>query len=186
MDTESRSRTLLTPGDCVLAVVDVQEKLLPVMEDEERMQGNIVRLLRFCRIVSMPVLACEQIKLGSVVEPVRQELGETEPIRKDCFNCFDSPEFMEQSRATGRKALILAGIEAHICIAQTALAGLQKGWIVHVVQDATSSRHEPNVSIAANRLQRAGAVVTSTEMFMFELLRRAGTDAFRETIKLIK
>jgi nicotinamidase-related amidase len=185
MATTNRPPRLLSAEDCVLAIIDVQEKLLPVMEDEERVQNNIVRLLQFCRIASIPVLPCEQIKLGSIVEPIRRELEETAPIRKDCFNCFDSPEFRDRLRALDRRALIVAGIEAHICVSQTAIAGLAD-YDVHVVADATSSRHAPNIDIASNRLLQAGAVVTSTEMFMFEVLRRAGTDAFRQTIKLVK
>lgn len=110
-------------------------------------------------------------------------LNET-PISKTTFNCFQSEEFLRKINVTGRDVLILAGIETHIRVAQTALEAPPRK--VHVVSDATSSRTIENWIVGLNRMREAGSVITSAEMLIFELLKKAGTEEFRAVLKLVK
>lgn len=176
---------LLRREDVVLAVIDVQERLLPAVADGDRVVANIVKLLRFAQIIDLPVILTEQQKLGATVEPIRAEIPGVEPISKMEFGCFACAGFAEAVEALGRSALVLAGIEAHICVAQTALAAIPD-YAVHVVSDAISSRSPDDRDAALKRMMQSGATITSTEMVMYELLGRAGTDEFRAVLKLVK
>jgi nicotinamidase-related amidase len=183
--TAKRGAELLQREDAVLVVIDVQERLLPAVADGEAVVANIVKLLRFAQIIELPVILTEQQKLGSIVAPVRGEIPGVEPIGKMEFGCFACPDFREALHASGRNTLVLSGIEAHICIAQTALAAIPQ-YAVHVVSDAVSSRSADDRKVALKRMLQAGVTITSTEMLMYELLGRAGTDEFRAVLKLVK
>jgi isochorismate hydrolase len=163
----------------------MQEKLFPAVAEKETLAANVVRLARFSRIVGIPVIITEQEKLGSTLPEIRDELREIAPILKTDFNCFGSALFIEKVKATKRKTLILTGTEAHICVAQTALSGVSE-YSVHVVSDAISSRSLRNREIALTRMMQAGVTVTSTEMVIYEIMKKAGTDVFREVLKLVK
>jgi isochorismate hydrolase len=176
---------LLRREDAVLVVIDIQERLLPVIEDREKLVGNMVRLLRFARIIDLPVVVTEQQNLGGTVPEVRDELEVFRPIGKIEFDCFRRAEFVAKLRDLGKPALVLTGIEAHICVCQTALRALPD-FNVHVIADAVSSRTADNRRIALDRMQQRGATISSTEMVIYELLERAGTDEFRQTLKLVK
>ena len=179
------SSPLLDRSKCVLVVVDAQEKLLPVIHGQEEVVANIVRLVRFCRMAEVPVLATEQIKLGATVEPIREALDEHVPVIKDTFSCFASEVFRDALASTGRDTLLVCGVEAHVCVFQTCLEGAT-AHPVQVAADAVSSRTPRNAQLALDRLARAGVAVTSTETAIFEMLRKAGTDEFRRTLPLVK
>jgi nicotinamidase-related amidase len=181
----SRRSRLLNPDDCVFLLVDMQEKLLPVISENERVLDNIVRLAQFCSILNIPVVVSEQIKLGRTVSQIQEVLPDLEPLEKESFDCLLTPSISDALAKTGRKTLVLAGIEAHVCVLQTALHGLED-YQVHVVSDAASSRSQHNVKAAERRLLQAGAIVSTTEMFIFEALQRAGTEAFKKSYVLIK
>lgn len=177
--------SLIRPEDTALLVIDVQEKLLPHIHGGEKVAANIVRLVRFAEVLGIPVVAAEQGKLGSTVEPIREVLGAVVPVQKLDFGALGCADFADKVRATGRKTLLLVGIEAHICVAQTALQALPE-YTVHVVADAVGSRDPVNREVALNRMSQAGAVVTSAEMAMYELLRVAGTEEFKKILPLVK
>ena len=178
---------LLTDSDCALIVVDVQEKLLPVISGKDDILANCVRLAKFAAIAGLPVIACCQQKLGNIVPPLAQALPEDlEAIEKISFDCFGQGEFGQAVLDAGRKTLVVCGIEAHICVAQTTLSALAKGYGVHVIADAVGSRTEANLNVALDRLAAAGAVVSSTEMFIYEVLKKAGTDQFKQVLPLVK
>ncbi len=179
------TQRLITREDCVLLVIDVQEKLVPVVSNKERVIENVIRLSRFAQIIGMPVIFTEQVKLGLTLPEVRKELSNVQTVSKIYFNCFFCKEFSDGIEKTGRKTLIVAGIEAHICVAQTALYALPD-FNVHVISDAVSSRTPENCLVALERMGRAGAVISSTEMFIYELLQRAGTDEFKTVLQLVK
>jgi isochorismate hydrolase len=176
---------LIDREDSVLVVIDVQEKLMPVISGQDRVIDNVVRLLRFSQIVRLPVILTEQEKLGDTLPRIMEARPDLRPIRKLDFDCFGCREFVETTRGLGRNTLIIVGVEAHICVAQTALHAVPT-FAVHVVSDATSSRTEQNWQVALERMRQAGVVVTSTEMVIYELLQRAGTDEFRATLPLVK
>ncbi len=172
-------------SDAVLVVIDLQEKLVPHIAGAGGVLDRTARLVRVARILGVPVVWTEQRNLGETVDPVRSELQGMEPVRKLAFGCFGDGAFRRRLDATGRNTLILAGIEAHICVAQTALQGLAE-YDVHVVADAVGSRDPVNRDIALARLRAAGVVVTTWEMVVYELLERAGTDEFRAVLPLVK
>jgi isochorismate hydrolase len=176
---------LLDRRDCALLVIDVQEKLVPHIHASERVVESIVRLVRFAEILEIPVFAAEQGKLGPTVGPIREALPACEPTPKLAFGALGCSAFVERLAASGKGSLILTGIEAHICVAQTALQALPS-FGVHVVADAVGSRSPDNCRIALERLRQAGAVVTTTEMLMYELMVEAGTDEFRRVLPLVK
>ncbi|MBI5445579.1 MAG: isochorismatase family protein [Deltaproteobacteria bacterium] len=176
---------LLDRRDCALLVVDVQEKLLPHIHEGERVRDSIVRLVRFAEILGIPVLAAEQGKLGPTVGPIREALQGVEPAPKLAFSALGCPAISQRLAELGKGALIVTGIEAHICVAQTVLQALPS-FAVHVVADAVGSRSPENCRIALDRLRGAGAVVTTSEMLMYELMVEAGTDEFRRVLPLVK
>ena len=171
--------------DCILAVVDVQEKLVPVIARAEEIIQNIIKLVKFARMLALPIVFTEQQNLGRTVEQIRSETGEVEAISKITFSCFASDEFRNYVHSLKRKTLILTGIESHICVAQTALDAPRE-FSVQVVADAVASRDPRNREIALDRMRAAGITITSTEMLMYELLKKAGTDEFRATLPLVK
>ena len=171
----------------VLAVIDVQEKLAAVMQDRKRLETNIERLIHGAAILGVPVLHTEQYPqgLGPTTPKLAAALTER-PIQKMCFSGYACEEFGQWIHSLGRRQVLLAGIEAHVCVYQTALDLLQNDYEVHLVVDAVSSRTAANKQLAIERMREEGAKLTSTEMALFELTERAGTDEFRAISRLIR
>ncbi|MHB8896246.1 MAG: isochorismatase family protein [Candidatus Geothermincolia bacterium] len=176
---------LVERGDCVLVVIDVQEKLLAVMSDKDAVLENATKLVRFANITGLPVLVTEQEKLGPTVPSLADEIKDFEPIMKLDFDAYQVPQFVKKLVDLDRETVILVGIESHICVTQTALSLLPL-FDVHVIADAVSSRTPENKQVALERMRVNGATVSSTEMFMYEVLKKAGTEEFKATLKLIK
>lgn len=184
-DLHAVKKPLLNPADCFLVIIDMQERLVPAMAGKEKLIENVLKLVKFARIFGLPIILTEQQKLGTTIPEISVELIDIEPISKLEFNCFASPLFVDQIRGQRRHTLIIAGIEAHICVAQTALYALASH-TVHVVSDAIASRSPHNREIALERMRQQGVIITSTEMVIYELLEKAGTDQFREVLALVK
>ncbi|MCX5866590.1 MAG: hydrolase [Proteobacteria bacterium] len=176
---------LIRREESMLVVIDVQEKLMPAIFNRQHVIDNVIRLLKFARIIGLPVILTEQDKLGPTLPEIKKEIPGVDPIIKTSFNCFYCPEFSERIKKPGRNTLILAGVENHVCVAQTAIHALPN-FNVHVVSNAVSSRTPENWSVGIERMRQFGAVITSTEMLIFELLRKAGTEEFRATLPLVK
>ena len=178
--------SLLRRDNCLLVIIDMQQKLVPLMHERERLVASVSRLARFAGIVGLPVVVSEQTNLGPTIGEVASVLPPgAAPVEKISFDCFGCPPFQEKLWELERPNLVLAGIESHICVAQTALSALV-GHGVHIIADAVSSRRESNRQVALARLQQAGAVLSSVEMCMYEILRQAGTDEFRQVLPLVK
>jgi nicotinamidase-related amidase len=179
---------VLQSDNTVVVVVDVQEKLAGVMSERERLVDSLDRLVRGVRVLGLPVIWLEQnpARLGPTVPEVAAGLQGLVPIAKMSFSCCDSGEFSRALEASGRRQVLIAGIEAHICIAMTTLDLLARGYEVHVVSDAVSSRTEANRVLALARMRGAGAVVTGVEMALYELLRVAEGDKFKAILKIVK
>ena len=171
-------------GTC-LVIIDIQEKLFPIMGERERLLENVLRLARFSKIIDLPVIVTEQKKLGPTLPQIRKALPETEPVEKTAFDAFRCEAFRERVEELSPRTLVLAGIEAHICVTQTALHALSS-YRVHAISDAVSTRLPENRNVGLERMAAAGVTLSSTEMFLFELLVEAGTDTFRKTLELIK
>ncbi len=186
MDKEELARHLFaTREDSVLVIIDMQTRLVPVVSQAERIVENTKRLLALSRLLALPAVFTEQENLGPTVPELIEGITDHAPVSKLAFNCFSSVPFSVRLRETGRHTLILAGIEAHICVAQTALWAHPR-FNVHVVSDAISSRSPDNRSVAVERMRAGGLTITSTEMVIYELLQQAGTDEFRAMLPLIK
>lgn len=175
-----------------LLIVDVQEKLLPAMASASRVEAMSVRLLRAARRLGAPITLSEQYPrgLGATIEAVRAEAGnEAVVLDKTCFSCFADEGLRNRLlalRTEGRLQIVLAGIEAHICVMQTALDLAANGFETFVAADAISSRSEESRSLAMIRMRDAGARIVDSEMVMFEWLERAGTPEFKDLQQFIK
>jgi len=178
---------LVVKEQTALLVIDVQERLMPVIHEQEKIFANVNKLLRGAEILGLETIITEQYPkgLGNTCKEV--EIGEGKTlIEKVCFSCMLSEPVTEQLKLTNKKALIVCGVESHICVLKTTLDALKQGYEVHVVADAVSSRTAENKQIALDRMRQAGAFITSVEMILFMLLDKAGTDEFKAISKLIK
>lgn len=184
------ARHPLDADQCALLVVDIQEKLLPPIFQKEQLVRNSKLLIRAAAVLKIPALVSTQYSkgLGPTVPEITSLLPETEAIDKDRFSCFGSDAFCTLlKRLPGnRNTLLLCGMESHICVAQTALAALREGYLVHVASDAVSSRTEWNWNIGLERMRAAGAVISSTEMAIYELMRSSSSPAFKEMLPYLK
>jgi nicotinamidase-related amidase len=184
------ARRSLEADQCALIVVDIQEKLLPPIWEKERFVRNAQLLIRLAGILKIPALVTTQYTkgLGNTVPEIASLLPGSPPIDKLTFSCFGSDVFCSLlKRLPGqRTTALLCGMETHICVMQTALGALREGYLVHVASDAVSSRTELNWRIGLDRMRSAGAILSSTEMIVYELLRASGTPAFKELLPHLK
>ena len=184
------ARRPLESDQCALVVVDIQEKLLPPIFQKEQLVRNSKLLIRAAKVLKIPAIVSTQYAkgLGQTVPEIASLLPEVQPIDKDRFSCFGSDVFCTLlKRLPGkRNTLLLCGMESHICVMQTALAALREGYIVHVASDAVSSRTEWNWKIGLDRVRDAGAVISSTEMMIYEVMRSSASLAFKEMLPFLK
>jgi nicotinamidase-related amidase len=176
----------LTGAHGGLLIIDVQEKLMPLIEDRDMVVANAVRLVRAARTLNIPVWATEQYPRG--LGPTVPELAELIPHRPDktIFHCCAVPELLEQLHGRGVQHLTLAGIETHVCVAQTALELMGLGFRVQVPADAVASRFQLDWQFALRRLEHAGAVVSTTESTLFEWVERSDHPHFKAISQLVK
>jgi nicotinamidase-related amidase len=171
-----------------LVVVDMQERLLPVIFERERVLNNVVLLARAAATLGLPIFATEQYRqgLGPTVPEVAAAISGFAPMEKLTFSACGGPGFMVGLEYHRISDIILCGIEAHVCVLQTCLELLEQKGRVFVVADAISSRTVDNYKFALERMRDARAAIVSTEMIVFELLQRAGTDEFKRLLPLLK
>lgn len=182
------ARRLLRADDCVLGVIDIQERLLPPIFEKERLVRNSQLLIRMANILSLPVVVSTQYSkgLGQTIPEIASLLPNVSPVDKVEFGCFGNGEFCSAIGVlAGRNTLLLCGMESHICVMQTALGALNQGLTVHVAADAVSSRTELNWKLGLERMRAAGAVLSSTEMMIYELLGKSGSQ-FKEMLQYVK
>ena len=184
------ARRPLEAEQCALAVIDIQERLLPPIFQKEQLVRNAQLLIRAAGILKIPALVSTQYAkgLGATVPQIASLLPDTEAIDKTLFSCFGSDLFCGAlKRVPGqRNTLLLCGMESHICVTQTALAALREGYLVHVASDAVGSRTEWNWKIGLDRMRAAGAVISSTEMMIYELMRSSSSAGFNELLPHLK
>jgi nicotinamidase-related amidase len=173
----------------VVLVVDLQEKLAPAIAERDRVVRNSLLLLRLARVLGLPVVLTTQYAhgLGPTLPEVLAEAPGVVPLDKTSFGCFADDAFLSRLRSLeGRDQLLVAGIETHICVAQTVLGALEAGYQVHVAGDAVGSRTEANREVGLARMERAGALLSSAEMASYELLARSDTAAFKAMLPHFK
>jgi nicotinamidase-related amidase len=171
-----------------LVVVDVQEAFRPAVIEFDKVARNVGTLVQGASVLGVPLLVTEQYPkgLGHTVPEVARHLDGVEAIEKVCFSAADSDGFNSSLRQSGKEQLLLCGIESHVCVSQTAEDLLASGHEVHVARDAVTSRTEENRELGLHKMERAGAVITSVEAALFELLRASGTPEFKAIQKLVK
>lgn len=183
-----RHENLADRSDTCLVVVDMQEPFLRVMFDRETVTANVNRLIDTAKILGMPVLATLQNpeRMGGTVPEVEEHLPPHEPVSKMTFSCCGEESFAAQLAAFRKNTVIVCGIETHICISQTAHDLLALGYTVHVPEDAVCSRTQSDWRAGIEKMRQSGAIITCTESAIYELLGCAGTEEFRQVLKLIK
>jgi nicotinamidase-related amidase len=174
--------------DCVLLLVDIQKSMLDLCEERGRTVLNAGALIEAAQLFGIPVLCSvhNSAKLGGFLPELGDKISEPKMLDKLEFNCFENEGIARALLETGRKTLLLAGLEGHVCIFHTGVGALRLGYRVHVARDAVTSRSTSDKQTGMHRLDRAGAVLSSTEMMIFELLNRAGTEQFRALLPLVK
>ncbi len=179
---------LLAAPETQLLVIDIQARLLPVMLDGARVMRQAGILLQAARRLAIPALITEQYPqgLGPTMPEVMAEAGDVPVLAKMHFSAASDPAIRSRIEAANRPQIVIAGIEAHVCVLQTALTLREAGRQVAVVVDAVSSRHADSVSVALQRLQAAGAELVTTEMCLFEWLGSAAHPDFKSLSRLIK
>ncbi len=177
-----------TPENALLLLVDVQGKLARIMHESEAMIHQQKVLIEACRLLDVPVVWAEQLpdKLGPTVPELAEKLEGYSPCAKGSFGCWGDENLREAVRASGRDRILLAGIEAHVCVWQTAAALRSENYEVHLIADAVSSRSAFNREIAFRRMQAAGVHMSNVEMALFELMHDASHPRFRDITKLLK
>lgn len=179
---------LLNPENTLLVAIDFQERLFPTMHDKEKLLRQVVKLIQGVKVLEIPVILTEQYPrgLGPTLPEIAELLLDIKPIEKTCFNCCDTESFNKSLEATKRKQVLLCGIEAHICVYQTAVALVQAGYEVQVVADCVASRESENKMVSLFKMGAAGIPPTTMETALFELLKVASGDKFKQISNIVK
>lgn len=182
-------QNVLDSGDCILVVVDLQDRVLNTIYQADRVVNNSIKLIECAKIFSIPILVTVQYKdkMGPTTQSVLDVLpDDVMELDKTTFSCMGGACFEDLLKNNLRKQVLLCGIETHICINQTAHDLLARGYSVHICEDAVSSRILDNKQIAIRKMEHSGCVITSTEMSIFELTRDASRAEFKKILPLVK
>ena len=179
---------MFTVDKTALLIIDVQGKLAQLMHDKKALFDNLGRIVRGVKTLEIPILWAEQNPegLGPTIPAIAEQLPELDPIAKTSFSCCGSEDFIEALSWVSRKQILVVGIEAHVCVYQTVMDLLERGYEVQVVADAVSSRTLENKKIGLKKMTGAGAGITSVETALFEILRVAKGEKFKEILKIVK
>lgn len=183
----TRHEKILKQDSTALLVIDIQERILKVINEYERVVDNSLKLIKGFKILEMPVLYTEQYPkgLGSTVSDLLEVLG-AGAVEKTTFSCSGADNLFPTLINSGIKQLAVCGIESHVCVQQTVMDLLANGFQVNLAADAVSSRRELDYKIALDRMDKLGAEITTTESILFELLEKSGTEKFKAISKLVK
>jgi nicotinamidase-related amidase len=180
---------ILMKEGTALLVIDMQPSLFPLVHDKDTLLKNTISCIETAKIFNLPILLTEQYPkgLGVTIPEVQNALPEYKPIAKNEFSCVRNDAFYSHLKVMeGVNTLIVTGIETHICVNQTVLDAMANGYNVHLVADATSARSEYNKKIGIKKMRNAGAVISSLEMLIYELLETKDAKEFKDILKLVK
>ena len=179
---------MLTTDNTVVVAIDFQERLFPVMHEKENLLKNVLKLIKGAQALKVPVIITEQYPkgLGPTLPEIKELIPDMQPVEKTCFSCCDEGDFTRTLEATKRKQVLICGIEAHICVYQTAMALLRADYEVQVVADCISSRDPENKMVSLFKMGSAGANPTTVETALFELLKVGRGDTFKEISNIVK
>ena len=180
--------SMIVRENAAFVAIDFQERLMPVMSDTARLEEKTIKLIKGLNALGIPGLVTQQYTkgIGETIPSIAEALGEFEYIEKNSFSCMANDEFVSRLEALGKKDIIVCGIEAHICVQQTVLQLLEAGYNVYLVQDCVGSRKENDKNIACQRMAAAGAVVTTYEAVLYELLKGAKAEGFKAVSAIVK
>lgn len=172
----------------ILLVIDFQERIYPAIHSHEILSKNVPVLVQGMRALGVPAIVTEQyVKgLGPTVPEIAAHLEGIPRIEKSSFSCCDEPRFMMELASSGRDHVVIAGIESHVCVLQTVIDLQHSGYHPVVVEDCISSRKLSDKATALDRMRREGAIITSYEAILFELLRFSGGETFKAISTLVK
>jgi hypothetical protein len=179
---------MLTVDNTVLVVIDIQGNLYQSMDDKLFLLESNRKIIRGVSVFDIPLVVTEQTphKLGPTIPEISELFSGASTIAKASFSCWNNPDFVRVVTSHNRRDILVAGIEAHVCVYQTVMALLAEGYRVHVVADAVSSRTAKNREIGMARMRDAGAAIVSAEMVLFELLQTAESEKFKDIFKIVK
>ncbi|OGU69932.1 MAG: hypothetical protein A2499_18690 [Stygiobacter sp. RIFOXYC12_FULL_38_8] len=182
-----RHPQILKKEKTVLLVIDIQERILPVIHDAETVVTNTLKLVNGFRIMNVPIYYTEQYPkgLGGTETRIKEALSDSKLYEKLSFSCFGAGNLFDELKQKGIEQIVVCGVESHVCVQQTVLDLLANGFQVDLAADAVSSRRKFDYEIALNRMRSNGAEVTVTESILFELLNICGTDEFKAVSKLV-
>jgi len=179
---------MLEVDQTALLIIDVQDRLYRAMHEKEVLAENIEKLIRGIRVLGIPLIATEQYPggIGPTIPKIASLLEGVPVISKLSFSCCGDPVFLDAFRALNRKQVIIAGIESHVCVYQTTMDLLDRGYEVQIVADGVSSRTAWSRDLGLQKMRDEGAKITGTEIVLFELLKSAEAETFREISQIIK
>lgn len=180
--------SLLTREDTAFVAIDFQEKLMPAMSGMEELEDKSVRLIKGMKALGIPTIVTQQYTkgLGETIPSIAEALGDFEHVEKNTFGCMANEEFASKIKELGRKDIVVCGIEAHICVQQTVLQLMEEGYNVYLPADCVSSRSENDKLWSITRMGEAGAVITTYEAVLYEILRDSKAEGFKEISAIVK
>ena len=178
---------ILKDRSCLL-IIDFQERLFPFIHENEKLLKNVSILIKGLTTLGVPIIVTEQYTkgLGLTVRPIAEVLGGITRIEKSSFSCCGEPRFNMELATSGKENVIIAGIESHVCVLQTVIDLERLGYKPVVVEDCISSRNPNDKNIAVQRMRQEGAIITTYESILFELLRNSGGEAFKSISRMVK
>ena len=183
-----RHQRIIKKEKCALLVIDIQEKILPVIYEYERVITNSLKLINGFKIMNVPILITEQYPkgLGRTDSRILSAITDIKPIEKMTFSCYGSDELVNNLKEKDITQIAVCGIESHVCVVQTVLDLIANDFQVYVASDAVSSRRKFDFDMSLRRMGANGAEISLTESILFEMLNVCGTDEFRAVSKLVK
>ena len=184
----SAKTSILNAADVLVVVVDPQDKLLKAISGAEEVVENCVKLIKAAKVLGAEVILTTQYaeKLGPCTEKILEAAGDAPVFDKRTFSCMYKEDFAEAVKASGRRQIVLCGVETHVCVSQTAMHLLEAGYDVYVVGDAVSSRTPANKKAGLRRTRDAGCGTVSTEGAIFEMTRDSAAPIFKEILPIVK
>lgn len=172
----------------IAVIIDIQERLYPFIHENEILTEKVSRLIKGLRTLGIEIIVTEQYSkgLGATIKPVQESLGDYKHLEKMSFSCCRLSDFNSRLSTSGKKFVIICGIESHVCVLQTVLDLLEKGYTPVLVEDCVSSRNPNDKKIAVERMRAEGAIITTYESILFELLEVSGTEEFKTISKIVK
>ncbi len=186
--TKMAKKTGIDRDKLALVIIDIQDKLFPNIHEKENVVENVIKLIEFSKIIGIPIILSEQYPrgLGGTLNEIQQVLDEYQPHEKTTFSCCGENGIEDKLLELGATTIAITGIECHVCVFQTTRDLLTRGYDVHVISDGVSSRISENKKVGLDRMRVLGATISSTEMFMFEVMEKAGTQEFKDVAPLLK